>query len=174
MESMQSERLIFRLYTPQDKQFSISLLTDAEVMKHVDEGVLSYDAANALFEKMMGLYEQGVDTIWAVFEKESGDFVGHATMRPASFNAEEWEIGYVLVKKYWGKGFATEIACRVLEHGFRNLGFDEIFAGVDDDHPASIHVLEKAGMRFNRYEYDAKGRYSIYSVTRADFDLRLV
>lgn len=171
MNNIETERLLLKLYTLEDKPLSISLLTDADVMKHVDEGVLSLDGAEALFEKMIRLYAQGVNTIWAVFEKESGEYIGHATLRPSSFKAEEWETGYVLVKDYWGKGFATEIASRVVKYGFESLGFEEIFAGVDDDHAASIHVLEKIGMKFNRYGYDAKGRFSIYSVTRADFAL---
>lgn len=171
MNKIETERLLLRLYTSEDKPHSISLLTDADVMKHVDEGVLSLDAAEALWGKLLGLYEQGVDTIWAAFEKESGKFVGHATLRPRPAKPEEWELGYILVKSHWGKGFATEIAIRLLEYGFDTLRFEEVFATVDDDHPASIHVLEKIGMKFNRYEYDAKGRYSIYSIKRADFAL---
>lgn len=171
MNKIETERLLLRLYAPEDKQFSIALLTDADVMKHVDEGVLSLEGAEALWEKLMQRYAEGVDTIWAAFEKASGEFIGHTMLRPSTFKAEDWELGYILAKKHWGKGFATEIASRVLKYGFENLEFDEIFAGVDDDHPASIHVLKKIGMRFNRHEYDAKGRYSIYSVTRADFAL---
>lgn len=170
MNKIETERLALRLYTLEDRQHSISLLTDADVMRHVDEGVLSLDAANVLFEKMLGLYDEGIDTIWAVFEKESREFIGHATLRPRPIKPEEWEVGYILTKSQWGKGFATEIAERLKEYGFDTLGFDEIFATVDDDHPASIHVLEKIGMKFKQYEYDDKGRFSVYSMTRADFD----
>ena len=42
----------------------------------------------------------------------------------------------------------------------------EIYATVDDDHQASIRVLEKAGMKFSDYEFDEQGRFSVYSIKK--------
>lgn len=171
MNTIETERLILRLYTAKDKEHTIALVTDPEVMKHVDEGVLTALEAAALWKKMLNLYSEGVDTIWAVFERDTLSFIGHATLRPRQANTKQREVGYVLRKQYWGLGYATEIAKRLIKYGFEEAKLSEVFAGVDDDHAASIHVLEKAGMKFRQYEYDAKGRYSIYSIANADLDL---
>ena len=74
----------------------------------------------------------------------------------------EYEIGYILPKKKWGKGFGTEIARAVSTFCLEEMGLSQVFAGVDDDNFASIAVLRKSGFEFDRHEYDEKGRYSIY------------
>ena len=70
----------------------------------------------------------------------------------------------MLREEDWGKGFATEIARRLIEYGFGELNLPEIFATVDDENLASHRVLEKAGMNFKEYEYDEDGRFSVYSI----------
>jgi len=56
------------------------------------------------------------------------------------------EIGYWLGVPYWGNGFTTEAAERVLAFGFQQLRLHRIFAGCFTDNVASQRVLEKIGM----------------------------
>jgi [ribosomal protein S5]-alanine N-acetyltransferase len=111
-------------------------------------------------------YPDGVDTIWAVFAKEDGRYVGNASLRPRPEKQSDWEIGYYLKQCEWGNGFATEIARRLVEHGFEIAGLNEIYATVDKENLASIHVLEKCGLTLFRKEYDDKGVFLVYRVTR--------
>jgi len=161
---METERLIFDFYAKKDKADFISLFTDAAVMKHVGDGVMTGERAEAfwlkLFEK---LYPQNYK-IWAIFAKENLRYVGHAGIYPRPTRGEDWEFVYFLNRKSWGKGFATEIARRVIEYAFEELNLKKVYATVDDDHSASIRVLEKAGMKFERFEFDRDGRFSVYSI----------
>ena len=52
----------------------------------------------------------------------------------------------------------------MIEYGLDEIKLPEVFATVDNEHSASIRVLEKAGMNFLRYEYDDEGSYSVYSI----------
>lgn len=61
------------------------------------------------------------------------------------------EIGYVLSKKHWGKGYATEVCKAVIDELFRN-GFTKIIAAHHVDNPASGRVMEKCGMSFIGYD----------------------
>jgi ribosomal-protein-alanine N-acetyltransferase len=143
MSRIESERLLFSLYTERDKADFIDLLTDPVVMRYVDRGVLSTEQAEALWKKLMNdLYPKGVDTIWAVFAKDDGRFVGNASLRPRPENRAEWEIGYYLKPDEWGKGFATEIANRLVRYGFGELNFRKIFATVDTENEASRRVYK--------------------------------
>ena len=47
---------------------------------------------------------------------------------------------------YWGRGYATEAAKRVIRFGFEMLNLHRIEAGVATENKRSIKVLEKAGM----------------------------
>ncbi len=77
-----------------------------------------------------------------------GKVVGSITLMPGKGNeACRAELGYVLAKKYWGKGIATAAAIQAIRIGFDQLKVSRIEAFVDPQNIASCKVLEKAGMR---------------------------
>jgi RimJ/RimL family protein N-acetyltransferase len=62
----------------------------------------------------------------------------------------------------WGKGYATEIAAALVDAAFFDLRVDRIISTVDVNNQASIHVLEKIGMRWEavfRKHRRAKNRW---------------
>lgn len=86
------------------------------------------------------------------------------------------EIGYILHKDYWGRGYATELAKRLVRYGFETLGLHRVFARCDVRNVRSCHVLEKAGMHYEgtlrdcirvRDEYRSL-RY--YGILRSDWN----
>ena len=163
---METERLILRLYKETDKDDLVKLFTDEKVMKYVDTGVFSPEKAESLWLKLTeNFYPQGITTIYGVFDKTAGNYIGHASLRPRPTNKEEWEIGYILRSKEWGKGYATEIARKLVEFGFDELGLNAVYATVDTDNYASIRVLEKIGMKHIRDEYDEQGKFYVYGIT---------
>jgi len=46
------------------------------------------------------------------------------------------------------------------------LNLPTVYATVDDAHSASINVLEKSGMKFERFEFDDDGRFSVYTIKK--------
>lgn len=163
---METERLFLRRYAQKDKEHFIALFTDAAVMKYVGDGVMTGEQVEAFWRKLFEkLYPQNFD-IWAVFTRADSRYVGHAGIYPRPTKKADWEFVYFLNRDSWGKGCATEIARRIVEYGFEELHLPEVFATVDDDHSASIRVLEKAGMNFERYEFDDDGRFSVYSIKK--------
>jgi ribosomal-protein-alanine N-acetyltransferase len=165
MSRIETERLILSLYTENERGDFVKLLTDPSVMRYVDKGVLTAPQAESLWARLMERwYPQGVDTIWAVFAKDDGRYVGNASVRPRPEKPEEWEIGYYLCACEWGKGYATELARRLVDHAFDHLGLREVYATVDVENLASRHVLEKAGLELYREEYDEQGVFFVYRV----------
>ena len=135
-------------------------------MKYVGDGVMTVAQAEAFWRKLFEkLYPQNFN-IWAVFTRDDLFYAGHAGIYPRPTKKEDWEFVYFLNQDSWGKGYATEIAGRIIKYGFEELYLPEIYATVDDDHSASIRVLEKAGMNFERYEFDDDGRFSVYSINK--------
>lgn len=59
----------------------------------------------------------------------------------------QYEIGYMLGRAWWGRGFATEAARAICVHAFRTLPVTTIFGGVFSDNLGSIRVLEKIGFQ---------------------------
>jgi len=163
---MKTERLILRRYAEEDKADFISLFTDAKVMTYVGDGVLTVEQAEAFWQKLFEkLYPQNFN-IWAVFTVEDSNYVGHAGIYPRPTRREDWEFVYFLNQNSWGKGYATEIARRIIEYGFEELNLPEVFATVDTVHRASINVIEKAGMKHLRDECDEDGIFFVFSKKR--------
>ena len=161
--------MILKYYTNDDKADLIRLFTDAAVMKHVGDGVLTEAQAEEWWRKLFEKFYPQKLHIWAVFEKENLRYVGHAGIYPRPTKKEDWEFVYFLNQNNWGKGYATEIARRLIEFAFEDLNLPQVFATVDDNHAASIHVLEKCGMKFKQFEFDESGRFSVYFCTKLSY-----
>ncbi|MDG1400321.1 MAG: GNAT family protein [Candidatus Binatia bacterium] len=90
-------------------------------------------------------------------------------------NSREADLGYILARRAWGKGYGTEIARALVERGFSDLGLDRIFATCDRENHASRRVLEKAGLLFEStliHHKFTKSRWwdsELYALTRKDW-----
>lgn len=160
---MRTDRLRLRKYRREDREDLFALLTDERVMRRV--GLAGDDLPETAGNVWRAVIDGG-ENAWAVVAGPEERYVGHCFIKPREEAPGEWEIGYLLGKAEWGRGFATEIAGKLIEYGFEELALDRVWATVDDDHGASIRVLEKIGMEFVRHEYDEQGRFSVYAVRR--------
>lgn len=73
---------------------------------------------------------------------------GFAGCRP--WATGEPELIYGLHPSWWGQGLATEASEAVLAHVFGTLGHPLVFAAADPPNVASIRVMERLGMTFDR------------------------
>jgi RimJ/RimL family protein N-acetyltransferase len=80
---------------------------------------------------------------------ERSTVVGVAGLQPLAGGPDP-EIGWVLAKKAWGKGYATEIGDAVLKHALLVLGLARILATIDKRNSRSVLVANRLGMRFER------------------------
>src|SRR5205085_8074181 len=85
---------------------------------------------------------------WAIIDKETERFIGYGGLRML---IDTPEAVYHLAKAYWGLGLATEVAQASLRFGFHIRGFDRIVAIARPENLASIHVMEKIGMRYEKH-----------------------
>lgn len=85
------------------------------------------------------------------------------------------EIGYWIGVPYWGQGYATEAARRVVQFGFETLDLNRIYAGHFIHNPASGRVMQKAGMTYEgtlREHYLRFGNYYdgvFYGILRSEW-----
>jgi RimJ/RimL family protein N-acetyltransferase len=82
--------------------------------------------------------------LFAVIEKQSGDFVG----RIGPWHPEGWpglEVGWTIRSKYWGRGFATEAAAMAIEFAFSNLRQEKVISLITEANVRSIRVAERLG-----------------------------
>jgi RimJ/RimL family protein N-acetyltransferase len=84
-----------------------------------------------------------------ILDKNTGEFMGRCGLVHLALQHDnpEVEVGYLLYEKFWGKGYATEIARELLRWGFEELGLPSIIGVTRKENKASQNVLKKVGMR---------------------------
>ena len=84
---------------------------------------------------------------WAITLSGRTDLIGWAGLQYLP-ETTETEVGYLLDRQFWGRGYATEAAWASLQFGFECFDFDKIVGLVHPDNLASRRVLEKCGLNF--------------------------
>ena len=80
-----------------------------------------------------------------------------------------YDLGYRLIRKYWGRGFATETAQASLHYGFDTLNLNEIIATVHCENAASNTVVGKLGFTFCQTFYVHELKHNWYKITKSDW-----
>lgn len=145
---IESERLYLREFELKDINDYFRLNSDPDVMKYIGPPSTDIKIIKSYINRNINYYidHPGLGR-WAAFEKETDKFIGFFELAHLD-KTEEIEVGYRLHKKYWGKGYATEMTKVLIDYGFNKIGLDEI-AGIT--HPknfASQKVLLKCGLRY--------------------------
>src|SRR5258707_1233513 len=108
MVTLQTERLIMRMFRESDFEEHSSYSADPEVQRFLGEGrSLTRFEAWRQMAMILGHWQLRGYGQWAVEERASGRLVG----RIGFFLPEGWpgfELGWVLGREFWGKGYASE------------------------------------------------------------------
>ena len=83
--------------------------------------------------------------------------------------ADGWlpEIGYHLIRREWGHGYATEAAQACLAWLFRETGYDRVCSIVHPENLPSRRVAERVHRRLEMITWERTGtRQCLYSTTR--------
>jgi RimJ/RimL family protein N-acetyltransferase len=147
---LQTERLRVRHMTEQDAAFMLGLLNDPAWHRFIgDRGIRTLEGARDYIltgpMAMVARLGFGFDIVERV---EDGCPIGVCGLAKRDF-LDDVDIGYAFLPEYGGQGYAIEAARAVLAHA-KQLGLKRIVATVRPDNSASIRVLEKLGLRFER------------------------
>jgi [ribosomal protein S5]-alanine N-acetyltransferase len=148
--------------TPLHKQ----VFSDREVIRFVFSGKQFSPDESANFVKTRFNYD-GADTgLATLVERASDAVIGFAGLISCEIlEMDDLELGFVLAKRAWGKGYATEIGRAQMELGLGKLRRLRVLALVDIANEASIHVIEKLGMRHSRdVTVEGRGLRKVYCV----------
>jgi RimJ/RimL family protein N-acetyltransferase len=117
-------------------------------MKHIPGGKRENGAAEKSLSKFMQFYEQSGFGMYVL--EETGVPIGYCGLRNFEWDSNFFgtELGYIIDKRHWGKGYAKEAAESVLKFARNTLGLNKILALVGDENFASIKIV--AGLGFVR------------------------
>lgn len=148
MIPLTSGRLILRDFTEDDYEAVHSYTSDPEVVKYMPWVLFTEEETHKYVQNKVARQSisprDGYEL--AITLKDDGALIGECYISRKGPNSEG-DIGFVLNRNYWGKGFATEVTQILLGFGFKDLRLHRITATCDPQNVASSRVLEKNGMR---------------------------
>ena len=166
---IESERLVFRKFTLDDLPLLIDQRSDPEVNKFL--GGTKLQNPEALAKRIrfyMTCYESHGFGMCAMLWKPTGEMIGSAGLQPLD-GTDEIEVGYSMIREYWGKGIGTEAARAWLDHGFSEAGLDRIVAVAHTENWASRRIMEKLGMTFEKTEFHYDAECAFYGISKDEF-----
>ncbi len=111
--------------------------------------------------KRLGISKWKLETV-------EGEFVGRAGFSWLE-DPDGYELGYCLKRKFWGNGYATEIAGALVAWFFRKTSEPYLIGYAASEHGASQSVMTNAGLGF----WQEKAKHGVpcrfYRIDRKDF-----
>lgn len=150
---IETGRLILRDLQPEDDKGMFELDSNPEVHRYLGNNPInSIEQAREAISNIRQQYlDHGIGR-WATIEKSSGNFIGWSGLKfitsVENNRTRFYDVGYRLIPKYWGKGYATESAKAALQFGFETLKLQEIIGTCHEENKASRRALEKCGLKF--------------------------
>ena len=130
----------------------------------------------SLFLCFIILYASSAFAQQCFIVKEKDKIIGTSTLFHLDIRNRHAEIGYILNRKFWKKGFVNEALNSLLKFAFDELYLHRLEADVDPENTASIRVVEKLGFQkegYLRERWHVNGKICdslFYGLLRSDWE----
>lgn len=171
---IETERLILREILPSDELGFFELDSNPAVHKYLGgKPVQNIEQIKTVIKNIRQQYiENGIGRV-AIIDKKTNEFIGWTGLKLVRENTNNhidfYDVGYRLIKKYWGKGIATETTKATLKYAFEILDLKEIYGMCDIGNLGSANVLEKTGLKFiETFDFDGI-EHKWYKITKDEW-----
>ena len=143
----ESERLYVQPYTEADADLFFQLNGDAEIMQYIREPKTKEQSDQFLNENLQFYKDHPGLGRFAVFTRDEQQFAGSFSLLSIN-KSENIHLGYALLKKFHGKGLATELVKASFNYVFNTIKKDTVHALTVAENTGSQKVLVKCGFQF--------------------------
>lgn len=143
---IETPRMFLRLIKEEDLPEVSELNSDPEVRKFFPDGIQNEAQTRARIQEFMSYYKEKGLPCFIILDKNTNEFIGRCGFGP--IETGEVEVGYLIARKFWGKGYASEALKALLNWSKKNISADDIIAFAPLKHTASHRVMEKCGMEY--------------------------
>ena len=171
----ETERLILREILQTDIEGMFELDSDSDVHKYL--GNKPIKAKELILDRIDFIRQQYIDNgigRWAIIDKQNNEFVGWTGLKlvteTTNNHKDFYDLGYRLIKRYWGKGIATEAAFASIEYAFNKLDTEAVYAMADCENIASNMILRKVGLNLvETFIHDGK-LHNWYRIDKNEYE----
>jgi RimJ/RimL family protein N-acetyltransferase len=148
---LETDRLLVRRLVLDDADFMLELLNEPAFLENIgDRGARTLtDARRYIARGPVASYRKFGFGLYLVELKDSGTPIGICGLLKRE-TLDDVDIGFAFLQRYWSQGYARESAAAVMHYGWTTLGLPRIVAITKPTNQASIALLEKLGLRYER------------------------
>ncbi|AKJ03804.1 RimJ/RimL family protein N-acetyltransferase [Archangium gephyra] len=143
--TLETPRLLLRPTATEDLEGFVMLMADPESARFIG-GLQPRSMVWRAMHTMAGSWVLNGYAMFSVLEKATGRWVG----RVGPWKPDGWpgsEIGWGLLREFWGRGYATEATAAAMDWAFEHLGWTEVIHSIAPDNTASKQVALRLGSR---------------------------
>lgn len=151
MNILQTERLLIRQMTQDDAKFILELLNSPKWIQFIgDRNIHTLEeAVEYIHTRVQPNYEALGFGFYLVERIADQVKIGNCGLTKRD-GMEHADIGYSLLEKYEGNGYAYEATQAILKYGFEVHQLKHIEAITTPDNQSSLKLLNKLGLRYKR------------------------
>jgi ribosomal-protein-alanine N-acetyltransferase len=143
-ETIELQRIRLRRPALSDAEAIYEYGSDPEVARYADWPIRT--SIEQVVESLRGrsaLWDSGAEFYWVITLPEEDRAIGGVSCRIVQDSAE---VGFLLNRRYWGNGLATDAARAIVEWALSIPSVRRVWATCDTENLASARVLEKVGL----------------------------
>lgn len=146
---LHTERLHLRKMKVSDSPSLFKIWSDPDVTKFMNINCFTDENQAKDMIKLLDEFSQDNKAIrFSIIEIESNEIIGSCGYNFLDFENAKAEIGYDLARAFWGRGYASEAICSLLDYAFSSLKLNRIEAKVEPENVSSVKVLQKLNFTF--------------------------
>ena len=172
LEGEESERLKFRLLEPGDFNDWLKLFESPDVARFIgfDHLKTAEEQCRLWFDIQERRYKNDLGGMNVLIEKDTGQMAGQCGLLIQEVDGKEkMEIGYSVLPRFRGRGFATEAAIKCRDFAFENSFTSELISIIHIENKKSEKVAVKNGMKKNIQTIHKKMPVHIFRILKKDW-----
>ncbi|MBU2526472.1 MAG: GNAT family N-acetyltransferase [Bacteroidetes bacterium] len=174
---VETERLILREILPTDIDGMFELDSDPKVHRYLgNKPITDKDQIVKVINFIRQQYiEHGIGR-FAIVDKKTNTFMGWTGLKLETKRINNhqnyYDLGYRLIRKYWGQGIASESAIASIDYAFNILNLEEVYAAAGCENIASNKIIQKVGLNFIQTFYYEDLKCNWYKIDKNGYDIK--
>lgn len=173
---MQTPNYILREIVDSDIENIHKGLSNPEITKYYDVHFPTLEATKEQMDWYASLKKEGTGCWWGVYRTEDMQFVGAGGFNGLDKTHQKAEIGFWLLKDFWGKGIMKEVMPVLFNYGFSKLDLNRIEGFVVHQNSKCKRGLEKINFTFEGTMRESEMKngelisVDVYSILKSEWD----
>ncbi|UZD22878.1 GNAT family N-acetyltransferase [Algoriphagus halophytocola] len=154
--ALKTERLMLRPIVASDIDAVFKGLSDPEVIKYYGVNFQSLEATKEQMSFYEDLKKNGTGIWFAICSLDNTVFFGAAGLNDLNQEHKKAEIGFWLMKEFWGQGIVVEVLQLICNYGFDVLGLHRIEGFVESNNLKCKRAMSKLDFRLEGTMIDSE------------------